>query len=864
MLVLKRTEINWLKHLHKNLLIQFKKANRNKITVSKYSFSKLQLVLFIAVFAAVGGYILLSSQAAGSTANVFVSPTGSDAGANCKRYATAQAFPGGVVCATFNKAYQLASCGDTVEVEGGGSYGDQDLTNDATKSACSSNVVIIPATGAGSTQIGIKTDNLDPAGNDHGITIDGADHVTVSGFRNVHGELEFQNCTTGSVLDNDATADGNLYIAGQVNDVTIKNSSWGGTNRYFPKLWPGGCGDGQNHNVTIGPGNVIHDVVSDNLAAAHVDGILIIEYDGLTITGNTFYNNDVGDLAFGNCCTATSTDAPVIIENNFFGPSDASIEFQNNKTHWANFNIRNNSSVVQTYPFDCSTGCSGNKISGNLFALPSTASCAGGGFTYSHNVWVGPVSCGGTGDISVASAGYVNSGAIPPDLHLTLSSLAIDKGDPANCPATDIDGQTRPNGAACDAGADEFYTADAVPPTVSLTAPANGATVSGSSVTLSANASDNVGVAGVQFKLDGANLGAEDTTAPYSTSWNTNLTANGSHSLTAVARDGAGNTTTSPAVTVTVSNAPDTTPPTVSLTAPASGASVIGNVTVSANASDNVGVAGVQFKLDGVNLQSELTNSPYSISWDTSTTTNGSHILTALARDGAGNTTTSTAISVTVNNPNILLGNQAVETKADPISVQQAEAWPFTATGSGNAGSVSINLDASSTAQGILVGLYADSSGSPGSLLATATISSPAAGWNTANFASSPAITSGTSYWLGVLGTGTGQVAVRDRLNGSCSAKINAAPNNWTSLHNPFGATGGSFTDCPISAYVSAASGGASIQGDLNGDGHVTVTDLSIMLSHYGQAATASQGDINGDNTCNILDLSILLSHYGQ
>jgi hypothetical protein len=36
------------------------------------------------------------------------------------------------------------------------------------------------------------------------------------------------------------------------------------------------------------------------------------------------------------------------------------------------------------------------------------------------------------------------------------------------------------------------------------------------------------------------------------------------------------------------------------------------------------------------------------------------------------------------------------------------------------------------------------------------------------------------------------------------------------------------------------------------------------MLSHYGQAATASQGDINGDNTCNILDLSILLSHYGQ
>ena len=57
---------------------------------------------------------------------------------------------------------------------------------------------------------------------------------------------------------------------------------------------------------------------------------------------------------------------------------------------------------------------------------------------------------------------------------------------------------------------------DTTPPTVSVTAPAAGATVSGTNVTVSANASDNVGVAGVQFKLDGANLGAEDTSAPYS------------------------------------------------------------------------------------------------------------------------------------------------------------------------------------------------------------------------------------------------------------------------------------------------------------------------------------------------------------
>ena len=77
----------------------------------------------------------------------------------------------------------------------------------------------------------------------------------------------------------------------------------------------------------------------------------------------------------------------------------------------------------------------------------------------------------------------------------------------------------------------------------------------------------------MQFKVDGTNVGAEDTTAPYSISWNTTTAGNGSHGLTAVARDAAGNTTTSTIVTVTVSNA-DTTAPTVSITAPANNATV--------------------------------------------------------------------------------------------------------------------------------------------------------------------------------------------------------------------------------------------------------------------------------------------------
>lgn len=197
---------------------------------------------------------------------------------------------------------------------------------------------------------------------------------------------------------------------------------------------------------------------------------------------------------------------------------------------------------------------------------------------------------------------------------------------------------------------------DTTPPTVSLTSPSSGSTVGGAT-TLSAIASDDFAVAGVQFKLDGVNLGGEDTTVPYSLSWDTTSASNGTHTLTAQARDAAGNMTTSDGVSVTVSNAappppppPDTTPPAVAVSAPTDGSTVSGTTTISAESSDDVAVAGVQFKLDGVNIGGEDTTAPYSLSWDTTSAGNGTHMLTAQARDGAGNTTTSGAVSVSVSN----------------------------------------------------------------------------------------------------------------------------------------------------------------------------------------------------------------------
>jgi hypothetical protein len=259
--------------------------------------------------------------------------------------------------------------------------------------------------------------------------------------------------------------------------------------------------------------------------------------------------------------------------------------------------------------------------------------------------------------------------------------------------------------------------ADTSPPTVSLTAPANSATVSGGSVTLSANASDDVGVAGVQFKVDGSNAGSEDTTSPYSISWNSALVANGSHTITAVARDAAGNSTTSSSISVTVSNAPDSTPPTVSITAPTAGATVSGSsVSLTANAADNVGVAGVQFKLDGNNLLSEDTSSPYSINWDTTTTTNGTHTLTAVARDAAGNSITSSTVSVTVSNVGapggaLLLGNQTVQGSNDANGPGSTEGFRYVAVATGTAGTLSFYVGTGNGATSLRVGVYSDNAG---------------------------------------------------------------------------------------------------------------------------------------------------------
>src|SRR5256714_4537408 len=117
-------------------------------------------------------------------------------------------------------------------------------------------------------------------------------------------------------------------------------------------------------------------------------------------------------------------------------------------------------------------------------------------------------------------------------------------------------------------------TTDTTPPSITITSPSANATLSGS-VNLTANATDNVAVASVQFKADGTNTGSAVIAPPYAYPLDTKLLSKGAHVFTAVATDTARNSTTSGSVSVTVdTTTTDTTPPTVSITAPSKGVTV--------------------------------------------------------------------------------------------------------------------------------------------------------------------------------------------------------------------------------------------------------------------------------------------------
>ncbi|RKG52509.1 hypothetical protein D7X30_33415 [Corallococcus sp. AB011P] len=188
---------------------------------------------------------------------------------------------------------------------------------------------------------------------------------------------------------------------------------------------------------------------------------------------------------------------------------------------------------------------------------------------------------------------------------------------------------------------------DAVAPGVSFTSPVEGAVLQGT-VTLAASASDDhSGITRVEF-YRGATLLGTDTSEPFTHDWATRALVNGAYTLTAKAYDGAGNVG-STSLNVTLNN--DFIAPTVSITYPAPNDILLRETSyiVTASASDNVGVARVEFFLDGMPAGTSTT-APFSVPWYIYTTA-GLHSVSAKAYDAAGNVTSSASVMVTVQYP---------------------------------------------------------------------------------------------------------------------------------------------------------------------------------------------------------------------
>jgi hypothetical protein len=184
------------------------------------------------------------------------------------------------------------------------------------------------------------------------------------------------------------------------------------------------------------------------------------------------------------------------------------------------------------------------------------------------------------------------------------------------------------------------YTA--TPPTVVISTPANVSTVAGL-VPVQGSATGSLAVVSIQLIVDGT-PSTTTSSSPFSFDWNSSLASNGNHTLTVKASDTAGNVGQA-STTVNVSNQTDTTPPTVSITSPVNGQTLWSSTTVTAVAWDDVGVTQVSLYIDG-GLYATDSSAPYTFTFNAKKLTRGTHILTAKARDAAGNFATSAPVTV--------------------------------------------------------------------------------------------------------------------------------------------------------------------------------------------------------------------------
>ena len=194
-------------------------------------------------------------------------------------------------------------------------------------------------------------------------------------------------------------------------------------------------------------------------------------------------------------------------------------------------------------------------------------------------------------------------------------------------------------------GSSSGTSSDTSAPTIAITTPTDNYHFSSTSISFQSTATDNIAVVGVQYKIDGVNAGTELTTAPYFLSWNDALATQGAHVITAIARDAAGNKTTSAPITYYI----DTIAPVVTITSP-TGTSLTNNpATLSADVAEDQGIETVVMKVyevappNTIVYSHTLTSAPYSTNWSNGVP-DGDYIIEITATDIAGNVGVATKV----------------------------------------------------------------------------------------------------------------------------------------------------------------------------------------------------------------------------